>query len=86
MDMSARLAATFDLVSLPLGRCAVSAGVDWSRLAEPEAKRLREFGFDDGVSVEVLHRARWGGGPIACRIGRMTVAVRRTVAAAVRVA
>jgi ferrous iron transport protein A len=47
---------------------------------------LRELGFDEGVGVEVLHRARIGGGPIACRIGRMTVALRRRVAGAIHVA
>ena len=36
--------------------------------------------------VEVLHRASLGSGPIACRIGRMTVALRRGVASAVQVA
>ena len=46
----------------------------------------RELGFDEGVAVEVLHRAGLRGGPIACRIGRMTVAIRRAVAAAVHVA
>ena len=65
---------------------ATVAAIDWSRLAPPEAKRLRELGFDAGVAVEVLHRASIGGGPIACRIGRMTVALRRAVAGAVQVA
>jgi len=46
---------------------------------------LRELGFDEGVSVEMLHRATLWGGPVACRIGRMTVALRRPVAAAIRV-
>jgi len=46
---------------------------------------LRELGFDEGVDVEVLHRATLGQGPIACRIGRMTVALRRAVAGAIHV-
>jgi ferrous iron transport protein A len=46
---------------------------------------LRELGFDEGVGVEVLHRASLGKGPIACRIGRMTVALRRAVAGAILV-
>ncbi|EGI54302.1 feoA domain protein [Sphingomonas sp. S17] len=62
------------------------AAIDWTQLALPEARRLRELGFDEGVGVEVLHRATLGGGPIACRIGRMTVALRRRVAASIRVA
>ncbi|MBN8849885.1 MAG: ferrous iron transport protein A, partial [Sphingomonas sp.] len=55
------------------------------RLTAPEARRLREFGFDEGDGVEVLHRAASGRGPIACRIGRMTVALRRAVAATITV-
>jgi len=35
--------------------------------------------------VQVLHRATLGGGPIACKIGRMTVALRRAVAASIHV-
>jgi ferrous iron transport protein A len=53
-------------------------------LGEQQAKRLRELGIDDGVPVEALHRAALLG-PIACRIGRMVVALRRGQAAAVQV-
>lgn len=74
------------LEKLDLRRAAVVAAIDWSRLADPEARRLRELGFDEGVSIEVLHRATLGRGPIACRIGRMTVALRRAVAGAIDVA
>lgn len=73
------------LGSLPRHRPATVAAIDWARLAKPEARRLRELGFDAGVAVEVLHRARLGGGPIACRVGRMTVALRRAVAGAITV-
>lgn len=73
------------LETLPPRRHATVATIDWRMLADPEARRLREFGFDEGVDVEVLHRARLGGGPIACRIGRMTVALRRRVAGAIHV-
>ena len=73
------------LEKLALGQNATVAAIDWDRLAMPEARRLRELGFDEGVGVEVLHRARLGGGPIACRIGRMTVALRRVVAGAIHV-
>lgn len=73
------------LEQLGLRQSATVAAIDWARLATPEARRLRELGFDEGVSIEVLHRARLGGGPIACRIGRMTVALRRAVAGAIHV-
>ena len=90
MDMSRTVVPAahtdFDLVSLPRRLPATVATIDWTRLALPEARRLRELGFDEGVPVEVLHRASLGGGPIACRIGRMTVALRRAVAGAIHVA
>lgn len=78
--------SSVSLESLPQRQCATVAAIDWSHLSTPEARRLRELGFDEGVGVEVLHRARLGGGPIACRIGRMTVALRRAVAGAIFVA
>jgi ferrous iron transport protein A len=73
------------LETLPHRQHGVVAEIDWARLAGPEARRLRELGFDEGVDVEVLHRAGLGRGPIACRIGRMTVALRRAVAGAIHV-
>ncbi|GAA0305336.1 hypothetical protein GCM10009087_14040 [Sphingomonas oligophenolica] len=73
------------LESLPQRQRATVASVDWAALSVPEARRLRELGFDEGVGVEVLHRATLGKGPIACRIGRMTVALRRAVAGAIHV-
>jgi ferrous iron transport protein A len=76
---------SMNLETLPRHRRATVDTIDWSQLATPEARRLRELGFDQGVAVEVLHRARLGGGPIACRIGRMTVALRRAVAATISV-
>ena len=74
------------LDDLALRAPALIERVDWSGLAVPEARRLRELGFDQGVSVQVLHRARIGGGPIACQVGRMTVALRRSVAQHILVA
>lgn len=86
MDMAARIVASLNLETLPRRRQATVHLIDWSRLGAPEARRLRELGFDEGVEVEVLHRASIGRGPIACRIGRMQVALRRVVAAAIHVA
>ncbi len=80
------MAMLSSLETLPRRQPATVAAIDWTQLALPEARRLRELGFDEGVGVEVLHRATLGGGPIACRIGRMTVALRRRVAASIRVA
>lgn len=73
------------LNELPLRRPARISAIDWDRLAEHEARRLRELGFDEGVRVELLHHGPLGRDPIACRVGRMTIALRRRQADAVRV-
>jgi ferrous iron transport protein A len=49
------------------------------------AGRLHEMGFDEGVDLELLHRAPLGGDPLAVRVGNMTVALRKTLAALVEV-
>ena len=85
MDMSRPVVPALSLESLPRRQRATVAMIEWGRLGIPEARRLRELGFDEGVAVEVLHRATLGSGPIACRIGRMTVALRRVVAGAIHV-
>lgn len=85
MYISDSVTLPLSLESLPQRQIATVAAIDWADLSIPEARRLRELGFDEGMAVEVLHRARIGGGPIACRIGRMTVALRRAVAGAIHV-
>ncbi len=72
------------LDQLPLRQASRIASIDWAGLAPREARRLRELGFDDGVSIEALHHSAMKG-PLACRVGRMIVALRRTVAATVTV-
>lgn len=75
------------LSDLPLRKAAHISAIDWASLPEPEAKRLRELGFDEGVAIEALHSgSMFGRDPIACRVGRMTVAIRRAQASAIRVA
>jgi ferrous iron transport protein A len=77
-----------DVTSLDLlavGTKARVASVDWAALDEGEACRLRHFGFDEGVTVEPLHLGPFGRDPIAIRVGRMTVAIRRRHAGAIRV-
>lgn len=60
--------------------------VDWTRLAEDEAKRLMALGIDAGAEVAVVHRGIFGTrDPLAIRIGRMTVALRRSHALAIEV-
>jgi ferrous iron transport protein A len=82
--------APFHPDSISLDRLAVGtkarvASVDWVALDEGEARRLRQFGFDEGVTVEPLHLGPLGKDPIAIRVGRMTVAIRRRHAGAVQV-
>jgi ferrous iron transport protein A len=82
--------APFHPDSISLDRLAVGirarvASVDWAALDSGEAARLRNFGFDEGVTVEPLHLGPFGGDPIAIRVGRMTVAIRRKHAGAIGV-
>ena len=73
------------LEQLPLRQRARITTIDWNGLAPHEARRLRELGFDEGVAIELLHHGPMGRDPIACRVGRMTVALRRAHAAAISV-
>ncbi|HVJ03547.1 MAG TPA: FeoA family protein [Sphingomonas sp.] len=85
MNVAAAIPVPVRLARIPRQHPATVTAVDWHALSEPEARRLRELGLDEGVEVELLHRSGIFGGPVACRIGRMTVALRRHVAAAVHV-
>lgn len=61
--------------------------IDWGRISPADGQRLREFGLCEGASVELMHRGGWaGGGAVACRIGRMTIAMRASHAAAIEIA
>jgi ferrous iron transport protein A len=67
-------------------RRAEIVAVDWARLAPDEAKRLQALGVDQGARVAIAHRGVFGGrDPIALLIGRMTLAMRRSHAAAITV-
>jgi ferrous iron transport protein A len=60
--------------------------IDWQLMSPTDGQRLREFGVCEGASIELLHR---GGlfrrGAVACRVGRMTIAMRANHAAAISV-
>jgi ferrous iron transport protein A len=73
------------LDQLGIGARAQIAAVEWDTLDSAEACRLRHFGFDEGVAVEPLHLGPFGKDPLAVRVGRMTVAIRRNHARAIRV-
>ena len=80
------MAPLTSLDQLTIGTRAQIAAIDWASLGEAEACRLRHFGFDEGVTVEPLHLGPFGKDPLAVKVGRMTVAIRRAHARAVRVA
>ena len=73
------------LDQLELGRRGRVSGIDWTQLGSHEAARLRHFGFDPDVMVEPLHAGPFGRDPLAVKVGRMTVAIRRIHARAIRV-
>jgi len=74
------------LDQLPPRRRAEIVAVDWELLAPDEAKRLQALGVDAGARVAVAHRGVFGGrDPIALLLGRMTLALRRSHAAAMTV-
>ncbi|QYJ06829.1 FeoA family protein [Qipengyuania flava] len=67
-------------------KAARIVAVDWSALAEDEGKRLKALGVDEGAEVAVIHRGVFGTrDPLAIRIGRMTIALRRAHALAIEV-
>ena len=73
------------LDDLRLGTSAQIEAIDWTALEASDSCRLRQFGFDEGVAVVPLHLGPFGRDPLAVRVGRMTVAIRRSHAKAVRV-
>jgi ferrous iron transport protein A len=73
------------LDQLPYRTPARVTAVSWDALTPSEAKRLRNLGLDEGVTVEALHGGPIGRDPLAVRIGRMTVAIRRAHAQTISV-
>lgn len=76
------------LSELNIGETSIIAGFDTSRVKDKEfaadlEDRLLEIGFEEGLSIEVLHQGPIGGDPIAVKIGTMTIALRKMEAAAI---
>ena len=76
---------TLRLDQLAFRTPATVTGIEWSSLTPTEARRLRNLGLDEGVRIEALHGGPIGRDPLAVKIGRMTVAIRRNNAQAVLV-
>ena len=75
----------FLLQALRAGKVATIAAIDRGGTDPETAQRLHELGFDEGVDVEVLHRAPFGGDPVAVRVGNMVVALRLSMARLIEV-
>lgn len=74
------------LDELPLGTPARIVSADWDALVPEEAQRLRALGIEEGAEVRLAFRGVFfARDPLAIEIGRMTVALRRVHAHALRV-
>ena len=74
------------LDQLSLRQNAEIVSVDWAAISETEGRRLRALGIDEGVSVEKLHKGMFGlNDPIALKVGRMMIAIRKSHAQAISV-
>ena len=73
------------LQQLAPGEAGLIAAIDRGGIDPHTAQRLHELGFDEGVDVELLHRAPFGGDPLAVRVGNMTVALRVSMARLIEV-
>jgi len=71
---------------LSRGEVMTIAAIDRAGLDPETAQRLHELGFDEGVDVELLHRAPFGGDPLAVRVGNMVVALRLSMARLIEIA
>ncbi|MEY2883586.1 MAG: hypothetical protein RL490_1310 [Pseudomonadota bacterium] len=73
------------LVELAPQELATITAIDRGGIDPDTAQRLHELGFDEGVDVELLHRAPFGGDPLAVRVGNMVVALRCQMARLIEV-
>ncbi|VAW06720.1 hypothetical protein MNBD_ALPHA01-729 [hydrothermal vent metagenome] len=78
------------LSDLNKGDEAIILGFDAARCQDSEfardlEDRLLEIGFEEGLTVKILHEGPISRDPIAVRIGQMTVALRRMEANAVKI-
>ena len=79
------MAAPLMIERLLPGQTAQIIAIDRGGLDPDTARRLQELGFAEGVDVQLLHRAPFGGDPMAVRVGNMVVALRCAMAALIEV-
>ena len=78
------IATTLDQLSLKQN--AEIVAIDWTAISDGEGRRLRALGIDEGIAVEKLHKGMFGlNDPIALKVGRMMIAVRKSHARAISV-
>ena len=71
---------------LKLNERAEITAIDWAAMSDAEGARLRALGLDEGVSVQKLHKGMFGSNdPIALKVGRMKIAVRKSHAMAISI-
>ena len=59
-------------------RPARVVSIDWDGMSDDEARRLRALGLDRDVRIEKMYAGVFGfRDPIALKIGRMTIAIRK---------
>ncbi len=74
------------LDQLPLRQNAQIVAVDWGAISDNEGRRLRALGIDEGISVEKLYKGMFGlNDPIALKVGRMLIAIRKSHAQVISV-
>ncbi len=78
------------LSDLNKGDEAIILGFEAARCQDSEfardlEDRLLEIGFEEGLTVKILHEGPISRDPIAVRIGQMTVGLRRMEANAVKI-
>lgn len=76
----------FQLTQLGRRCCArivsIGTGDDNTQLS---IRRLRQIGFEEDKEVEILHTGPFGRDPIAVRVDRMVLAIRRAEASLITV-
>jgi len=80
------MSSSTSLDLLPLRQRAEVVAIDWTAISDNEGRRLRALGIETGVQVEKLYKGMFGmNDPIALRVGRMMIAVRKSHARAIAV-
>ncbi|CAA0090340.1 Uncharacterised protein [Zhongshania aliphaticivorans] len=75
-----------NLSELPKGGHAIVIAVTNNVDQDPISHRIRELGFVNGASVEILAKGFFGGNPLVVRVGSTRFALRKKEAQRIQVA